>query len=147
MSPPKVLAEAHILDAIRQLRRAMLDYGLDSPAGQQVHSLILQLEEVRGGMKQLPIEKIIHSGYVVEQETKTFYYVDDRDALPPDIREYEEKEFEDFSYMTLMSVVREGELQGNEYVVQIGDMYYETVDEPEPHSRDGQWHNYEGIDG
>lgn len=77
--------------------------------------------------------KTIHSGYVLghdPESTKTFYYVDDVDALPPDIREYKREEIKDFSWMRLMGKVREGEYDHNyKYCIQIGDMYYETVEE------------------
>jgi hypothetical protein len=80
-------------------------------------------------------DKIIHSGYVLGHDpdsTKTFYFTDDVDALPPDIREYKREEIKDFSWMGLMGIVKEGEYFNNyKYVIQIGDMYYETVEDEE----------------
>lgn len=77
-------------------------------------------------------ERTIHSGFVMEHDydyTKTYYYTDDKDALPPDLRNHAVQTVRDFSWTRLMDLIREGEATGNKYVVQIGDMYYETIDE------------------
>lgn len=77
------------------------------------------------------MKKTIHTGFTLDQDgTKTIYFVDNVDDLSCEIREYEKIECEDFSWMRLMGKIAEGEyFRYNKYIVSIGDMYYETVDE------------------
>jgi hypothetical protein len=76
--------------------------------------------------------KTIHSGYYEHPDgSRVYQYADDADCMNPELREYQALTITDFSFLKLMELVREGEAAGNEYVIQIGDFYYETLPEEE----------------
>lgn len=75
---------------------------------------------------------ILYTGYVANGEDRvTKYYVDDKDALPPDIRDYNTETYpdEDFSITAFLRESFKGEQRGFIYVIQIKDLYYETPQE------------------
>jgi hypothetical protein len=74
-------------------------------------------------------DKWIHSGCVVGDDGVTFYYVDDVDAFPPDIREVKYEVTRDFSWTKFLMMLMDRERKaGDKFVVQIDDVYYETCE-------------------
>jgi hypothetical protein len=65
---------------------------------------------------------MLHSGIT---PSGWIHYTDDKDALPPDIKDYSTVEFNG-EYTALLSLAMSGEKFGLKYVIQIGDLYYET---------------------
>lgn len=77
---------------------------------------------------------MLHTGYVNVNSWdgyflyKQVYISDDPEFLPSDIYEQTQRLVQNFSWLNLMDRVRQGEREGIRYIVQIADMYYETLE-------------------
>lgn len=73
------------------------------------------------------MDKTIYSGYVI-QEKKLYQFTDDKDTLSSELRDYNAIFVKNFSFTDLLRKARELEAEGHWVEIQIGDMYYRTVE-------------------
>jgi hypothetical protein len=74
----------------------------------------------------MPQTRILHYG---TSYAGIRYVTDNVDSFPGDIRNYEHKTWENFSWLEMYEEIKELEKLGFKFNVQIGDMFYETKED------------------